>query len=407
MDEIHPPPPPEHPHPEDVPQEPEAPEAPEAPASSLVPELEPAATPPEPSPEPAFPNVQLDCGRAVKNDATFTPEEEMERAKVVMQSSPRMPAVGFYGPRYGEKWHVDLVALTHNAVRRQLFDAFTIANALGNVALDVSQPDLDRVYAWLGTLYQFVEVVFRVEDLFMYPLVDSNIKKVESSTGGPVYFTELLSVRGRKNAKEMVLDLLDTARKTKDVSKGETMAKIHALRYALDQFGANILDYFAAVEKFVPKLFKKTLRNGPKEKLRTEKKLFEHMLAQTHGAMLASLLLQCVENKTKRAEFVKRNIRKERDRVSFREHVKNVESTHMVLARAFDDVAGRYERRFSVSTFLQHYDAGADGQMTLAMLGDVDINAEGTGGEYEPEEGETRGDALDDDVIEVTLPQAT
>lgn len=357
-----------------------------------------------------FPAVQLQCAEALTS-TTLTPEEEMERAKAVMQSSPRMPAVGFFGGRYGEKWHVDLVCLTHNAVRRQLYDAFTIANALGKLSLDVAEADLTLVYTWLGTLHHFVSAVFVAEDRFLYPLVDANMKKAKTSDGTPVYLPELLSVRGRKNAKDMVMDLLSTARKTRDVATGETPAKINALRYALDQFGANILDYFAAMERFVPKLFKKALRNGPKEKEKVEKKLFDYLLSESHGAMLAALLLQCIESRAKRAEFVARNIRREKDRVSFKSHVKKVEATHMQLARAFDSVSSRYERRFSVNTFLEHYDANTDGQMTLAMLGDLDINAEGEGssappvGQYEAGTAlvpvEEKGDALDDDVIEV------
>lgn len=322
-----------------------------------------------------------------------------------------MPAVGLHGGRYGDKWHVDLVALSHNAVRRQLYDAFTIANALGKLALDVAEADLARVYAWLGTLDRFVNAVLHAEDRFLYPIVDANMRKAKTADGTPVHLPELLSVRGRQAAKIQIRELLADARKTRDVATGATPAKINALRFALDQFGANVLDYFAAMERFVPKLLKKGLRNGPKEKEKVEKKLFEHLLSEPHGAMLAALLLQCIESRARRAEFVSRNIRKEKDRASFKTHVKKVEATHMQLARSFDDVAQKYERKFNVGTFLEHYDANADGQgqMTLAMLGDMDINEEGQGsaaptGDAVAQIGggvEEMGDGLDDDVIEV------
>lgn len=368
---------------------------------------------PPPPNEPITP-IHLHCANALTT--TFSPSDEMDRAKAVIQSSPRMPAVGLYGGRYGEKWYVDMVSLSHNAIRRQLFDAFTIANALGKMTLDIQEADLARVYAWLGTLHTFVAAILDAQDRLLYPLVDANIKKAKKSDGTPTSLPELLSVRGRKEAKLQILELLEAARKTRDVATGETPAKIVALRYALDQFGANVLDYFASVEKVVPKVLKKVLKHGQKDKDRMEKKLFESLLQSNHGAMLAALLLQCIESRAKRAEFVARCIRKEKDRVAFRAHVKRVEATHMQLARTFDEVADKYQRKFNVTTFLERYDENADeqAQMTLAMLGDMDINEEGdlkadsppqlvsspTEG-YTDDPNEERGDGLDDDVIEV------
>lgn len=362
------------------------------------------------------PAITLECASALTAD--MESDAQGERAKVVMKSAPRMPAVGFFGGHYGDRWYVDIIALTHNAVRRQLFDVFTMANALGKLLLDVGDNDLARVYAWLATLEAFVRVVFDVEDLFVYPLLDSHVRNARTSDGTPVYLPELLSVRGRKEAKGHVLDLLSGARKTQDVATGEIPAKISALRYALDQFGANMLDYFAAMEKFAPKLLKKALKHGEKEKMKMERKLFDYVLKQPQGEIFAALLTQCIERRNRRKEFVDRNIRREKHRVQFRVHVKNVEASHMQLARVFDQCASQYERRFNVQTFMQHCDANNDGKQTLEMFGDMDINYEANAenepaAELEPAErpaatNEQSGgtaddhDIVDDDIIEVT-----
>lgn len=368
------------------------------------------------------PEIHLQCEDAI--NAELNAEEQGERAKAVMQSGPRMPAVAFFG-RYGDKWHNDIVCLGHNAVRRQLFDAFVIGNALGKLVIDVGDSDLARVYAWLGTLDSFVRVVFEIEDHFIYPLVDTHVKNARTSDGNPVYLPELLSVRGRREAKSHVLDLLSDARKTRDVATGENIAKVHALRYALDQFGANILDYFSAMEKFAPKLFKKSIKNGEREKLKIERKMFEFVLSQPHGAMLAALLTQCIESRNRRRDFIERNIRKDKLRAQFKTHIKSVEGTHMQLARIFDRVASSYERKFNVRAFVKHYDEANHGKTTLEMFRDVDINyepvdneegeiggsaAEHADGEHEPRaEQVTAGDGdehyqgvgLDEDIIEV------
>lgn len=318
--------------------------------------------------------IQLHCADAITRE--FSTEQQGERAKVVMQSSPRMPAVAFFGGKYGDRWYVDIIALTHNAIRRQLFDAFTIANALGKLLLDVSDVDLARVYAWLGTVDAFVQVAFDVEDRFVYPMIDTHIRNAKTSRGEPVLLPELLSVHGRDQSRSQVRELLSAARKTRDVATGETAAKIHALRYALDQFGASILDYFAAMERFAPKLLKKTVKNGATEKLKIERKMFEHIRSQPQGDNLAALLMQCIESRTRRMEFLDRNIKKDKVRAQFRGHVKNVEATHMQLARTFDSVAGKYERRFNVTMFMAHYDASTDASKTLEMFGSMDINYE-------------------------------
>lgn len=318
--------------------------------------------------------IELHCAQALTRE--FTPEQQGERAKVVMQSSPRMPAVGFFGGKYGDRWYIDIVALTHNAVRRQLFDAFMLSNALGKLLLDVTEVDLARVYAWLGTLDKFVHIVFEVEDHFVYPLIVTHVRNATTADGQPVYLPELLSTRGRDEARNHVCELLEAARKTRDVATGETSAKIHALRYALDQFGGSILDYFAAVERFGPKLLKKAVKNGAKEKMKLERKLFDFV--REKGDTFAALLMQCIESRSKRADFLERNIKKDKARMEFRAHVKNVESTHMQLARMFDSVAAKYERRFNVKKFMEHYDASTDATKTLEMFGNMDINYENT-----------------------------
>lgn len=316
--------------------------------------------------------VKLSCAEAMESEMTAA--DQMERAKVVMQASQRMPAVGFFGSRYGERWHVDIVALPHNAVRRQLYDAYVMANALGKMVLDVSSADLARVYGWLGTLERFVVAALRAEEKFLYPLVDKLARKRRTGSDLP----PMLTPSGRTEAKRQILELLSDARKTKDVSAGETASKINALRYALDQFGANILDYYGAMEKFLPGFLKERLRNGEKTKLKIEKKTVDALLSEEHGSQLVALLMQCIESRSKRSGFLSRHFKKDKAKDTFKAQVKQVQATHMQLARTFDETATKYERVFSVNTFLTHYGSNVDNKEgTLQMLGQVEINEDG------------------------------
>jgi hypothetical protein len=314
------------------------------------------------------PPVHLDCADAMST--TKSPEESVLRARTVMEASQRMPAVGLFGGRYGERWYIDLVALPHNAMRRQLFDAYVMVNALAKMAHDVSDADLARVYAWLGSLNLFVTACFDAEEQFLYPLMDQALRR--NSTPHP----PRLVLLHRMSTKHNILDMLSAARKTRDVATSETRARINALRYALDRFGEAILAYFSLTEGFMPKLFRAGLKNGPKDNSRVERRLFDYLLRQPHGGMLGALLLQCIDSKERRADFLLRNMKKEKERDLFKEHVRTVESRHMHLSTAFDRAAAKYERVFSVQTFMEGSQAHPDASRGLQMLGDIDLNAE-------------------------------
>ena len=131
-------------------------------------------------------------------------------------------------------------------------------NALGKMVLDISSADLARVYGWLSTLERFVVSTIRAEEKFLFPLVGKLARKRRTGSDLP----SILTPGGRTEAKRQVFKLLSDARKTRDVSAGETASKINALRYAQDQFGANILDYYGAMENFLPGFLKEHLRNG-------------------------------------------------------------------------------------------------------------------------------------------------
>lgn len=322
----------------------------------------PLGTPDQPAP------VQLNCAEALR--IQLSPDESLDRARTVLEASSRMPAVGLFGGRYGERWHVDVVALPHNAIRRQLYDAYVMTNALAKMALDVTEGDLARVYAWLGSLDRLISALFDAEELYLFPLVDAALRRLRVS-----YPPDLVLLQ-RTSTKHNILDLLSAARKTRDVATSETRARINALRYALDHFGEAILDYFTFTEGFMPKLFRAGLKNGEKEKLKLERRVFDHLLRQPHGGMLGALLLQCIESRDLRALFLERNIRRDKERELFKEHVRTVEMRHMHLATAFDAVATKYEKRFNVNTFMHCSSRGAQSDIDLRALGDIDLNAE-------------------------------
>lgn len=289
-------------------------------------------------------HIHLHCADALTT--TFSREDRCARARTVVEAGGRMPALGFFGT-YGDRWYVDLVALPDNAVRRQMLDAYTMANALAKMSHDVAAPDLARVYGWLGTLDGFVCACFEAEERFLYPLVEQASRRLGAAC------PQGLEPRCRVQAKKDIRALLQAAMKTRDVTSSETRGRIKALRYALDQFGEAVLAYFSLKEGFIPKLFRTGLKNGEKEKGRLDRAFFDFLLDQPQGGMMAALVLQCIESRKGRAAFIQRNIKKSKERTLFNQHIRTVENRHMKLPSAFATVSGEYEQLFDVNTFME------------------------------------------------------
>lgn len=294
------------------------------------------------------PPIHLHCETALT--ATFSPHQTCLRAQTVYHSAARMPAVAF-APSYGDRWSEDIVTLPHNGLRRQLADAYTMANALAKMATDVSSSDLGRAYAWLHTLAHLLRACFEAEDAFLYPLIWQAARAAGTPCPHPLRHAE------RVETKRAITLLLYAALETRDASETETRARIVALRHALDRFGQALLAYFSLKEAFIPELFRRGLKHGPKEKDRFERSFFSFLLDRPEGAMLAALVLQCIESKELRVDFVKRNVRKSKERKLFQDHTTTVETRHMRLPLAFHHVATRYERLFDVNAFMNASEA--------------------------------------------------
>jgi hypothetical protein len=294
----------------------------------------------------------------------MTPAQQFDRAQAVMSASSRMPAVGFFGSPYGLHPHIDAIALPHNALRRELYDAFLIASALEKLVLDVDDAkDLSRVYTWLATLHNLVSALFQAEDLFLYPHVEAVLKRA----GRPL--PEALTALQRSATKHAITDLLSAARKTRDVATGETRARIKALRYALDNFGNALLAYFNDTEAVIPDILAYRSKKPSRELARVERATFNHVLNQPHGGLLATLLVRSIDSRVVCDEFLRRNIKRAKERDAFTSHMAVVRAHHMNLPPAFDDIASRYERIFSVETFLVHCEPDDHNHQRHALSG--------------------------------------
>lgn len=312
-------------------------------------------------PEPFIP-LHLHCAHALTTQ--FSPEHRCLRAQTVLQAGARMPALAFHST-YGHRWYVDIVALPNNALRRQLFDAYTMANALAKMANDVATSDLARVYGWLGTLDLFLRACFEAEERFLYPLVE----RASRNSSIPCHAKLLPTVRAQ--AKVRIVVLLQAAMKTRIVTSCEIRGRITALRYALDQFSNALLAYFAAKEACLPKLFLAGLKRGESKKWRIERRFFSYLLGLPHGGLMGALVLQCIENKETRVAFIQRNIRKRKERSLFQEHIRTVENRHMRLPSTFDSVAAKYERLFSMKMFMETASSIPHAGRGLDSLGEV------------------------------------
>ena len=97
--------------------------------------------------------------------------------------------------------------------------------------------------------------------------------------------------------------------------------------------------------------------------MKFEKKTVDALLNEEHGSQSVALLMQCIESRSKRSGFLSRHFKKDKAKDAFKAHVKQMQATHMQLAGTSDETATKYERLFSVNTFLTHYGSNVDNKV--------------------------------------------
>jgi hypothetical protein len=284
----------------------------------------------------------------------------LERSRVVSIAPARMPFVGLKG-RYNKRWFVDIVTLPHNAVRKQMSELFTSLIAMNKMSLDLTEDDLQLFFRYLSVVVDFFKVVLEGEEAALYPHVSSERKKRGEDA------SRFLDMDYRMELKAELFAALDEAMKYR-FTHSPSMETLNCVSQALDGFAKKTLDYFAEKEAALPKLLAKAIR-GSREKTKFEGRLLNYMLEKPKGHQMVAILLQILFSADVRAEFIGRNFQRDEQKGAVEKALQEAEGGILALPRVFEEAAKKYERRFSIGTFIEHYGQDRDGEAKTEVIG--------------------------------------
>lgn len=275
----------------------------------------------------------------------------LERSRVVSIAPARMPFVGLKG-KYNKRWFVDIVNLPHNAMRKQMSDLFSSLAAMSKMALDLTEDDFQLFFRYVTVIVDFFKALLEGEEVALYPHIhaDSALRKKGRKNEPGL---ECLSSDYRIALKKDLFEHLDEALKYR-FTHTPSIETLENVQEALDKFSSKALDYFSEKERDLPSLLAKAIR-GNKEKTRYESRLLGFLLEKPKGHQLVCILMQTLFSEDVRAEFVERHFATQEQKESLEKALNETENGLLTLPDAFQEAAKKYEKRFSVKAFMDHY----------------------------------------------------
>lgn len=305
-----------------------------------------------------FANAEIQAAKVA--DMDLDDECILERSRVVSIAPARMPFVGLKG-RYNKRWFVDIVTLPHNAVRKQMSELFTSLIGMNKMSLDLTEDDFQLFFRYLAVVVEFFKVILEGEEAALYPHVGGERKK-RGEDG-----IRVLNGDYRFGLKKELFGLLDEALKYR-FTHSPSIETLNNIGTALDAFSKKTLDYFTEKETSLPKILAKAIR-GSREKTKYEQRLITFILEKPKGHLMVAILLQTLFSTEVRAEFISRNFPRDEQKATLYKALSEAESGILSLPAVFDMAAKKYERRFSIGTFMEHYGQDRDEEAQTELVG--------------------------------------
>lgn len=284
----------------------------------------------------------------------------LERSRVVSIAPARMPFVGLKG-RYNKRWFVDIVTLPHNAIRKQMSELFTSLIAMNKMSLDLLEEDFQLFFRYLAVIVEFFKVILDAEEVSLFPHIGGERKRRGEEP------TKVLNEDYRVVLKAKLFASLDEALKYR-FTNCSSMDTLKGVGVALDGFAKRALDYFTEKEASLPKILAKAIR-GSREKTKFEGRLLAFILEKPKGHQTVAILLQTLFSVEVRADFMSRNFPKEEQRKTLERALHETENGILGLPSVFVEGAKRYEGRFSIGTFMEHYGQDRDDEAQTELVG--------------------------------------
>eukprot|EP00180_Rhodochaete_pulchella_P001222 Plantae.Rhodophyta-Rhodochaete_pulchella.ctg2044.p1 GENE.Plantae.Rhodophyta-Rhodochaete_pulchella.ctg2044~~Plantae.Rhodophyta-Rhodochaete_pulchella.ctg2044.p1 ORF type:complete len:403 (-),score=61.66 Plantae.Rhodophyta-Rhodochaete_pulchella.ctg2044:84-1292(-) len=145
---------------------------------------------------------------------------------------------------YGRYWASDAVCLPHNALRRELMDAYVIFYSMEVRVSVLDQDDINMFYMWWDVFKAFVTHLLEAEEAVLYPWVEAKVK-----------LDGALAFEGRKCTRDTMMTIVEIMDRAHLSFHGTNAGDgVGLLKLALDKLVLCLNDYMKRKEKKLVKI---------------------------------------------------------------------------------------------------------------------------------------------------------
>mmetsp|Transcript_339 Transcript_339/g.624 ORF Transcript_339/g.624 Transcript_339/m.624 type:complete len:373 (-) Transcript_339:1983-3101(-) len=178
-----------------------------------------------------------------------TGDSALQRKKSLLKSQKRqivikMPVI--IASPYGKLWAVDILALYHNAVKKELQDMYHMVEAMHKFQMSLGMEDIERFYSWWEVFEGFVIDYFDIEENVVFPYLAQRVNLNSTKLND----AERKMTKGKLT--RVLKNIDDMEDRFHNRPPGEMLKSFVAF---LDEFSPRLLGYFQLEERIVPKLF--------------------------------------------------------------------------------------------------------------------------------------------------------
>mmetsp|Transcript_15436 Transcript_15436/g.41434 ORF Transcript_15436/g.41434 Transcript_15436/m.41434 type:complete len:392 (-) Transcript_15436:505-1680(-) len=232
----------------------------------------------------------------------------------------KMPVV--IASPYGKLWSVDVIALYHNALKKELQDMYGIVEAMYKFQINLGFEDIERFYTWWEVFEGFIIDYFDIEEHVLFPYISERVPLGNTKLSK----TERTTLKGRMTRTLREIDDMEDSFMNRP--PGEMLPRFVEF---LDQFSPRLLGYFHLEETIVPNVLQRNFE--VQDRGRIQSRVFDFLKNRKYASetlVLQSRWLNAEHLKIWKAETLKGTAR-----VSYNMWRMKLEKTHQMIVHEF------------------------------------------------------------------------
>mmetsp|Transcript_49322 Transcript_49322/g.121029 ORF Transcript_49322/g.121029 Transcript_49322/m.121029 type:complete len:443 (-) Transcript_49322:891-2219(-) len=186
---------------------------------------------------------------------------------------------------FGQYWANDLVSLPHNAIRRELLDAYVIFYSIEVRTCEFTLVEVDLFYMWWASFRAFMDRFIEAEEAHVFPWIEA----VDSLENGEVRRDARLR---QQTTIATILDIIDTSHP--NFNAHNLVDGIRLLKNAVDKLVLCLNAYMRAKERFLPPIINRHYQEA--DKWAFERQYVKFFMACANSGINVPLLQRWMKN---------------------------------------------------------------------------------------------------------------